>query len=46
MRDDVHLDPVALWRAPLSVQDVVQVVVTPFSHAMHAATHWFMSFAL
>jgi hypothetical protein len=26
-------------RAPLSVHDVVQVVVTPFSHLMQACTH-------
>lgn len=29
--------------APLSVQDVVQVTVLPWSHALQALTHWFMS---
>ena len=29
--------------APLRLQDVVQVTVLPWSHALHAATHWFMS---
>ena len=29
-------------RAPLSVQDVEQVLVTPLSQAMHTATHCFM----
>jgi hypothetical protein len=33
-------------RAPLSIQDVEQVVVTPFSQAMQAATHCFMSLGL
>ena len=28
------------------VQDVAQVVVTPFSHLMHAATHCLKSFGL
>lgn len=29
--------------APLRVHDVVQVTVLPWSHALQAATHWFMS---
>jgi hypothetical protein len=33
-------------RAPLSVQDVEQVVITPRSQARHTATHWFMSLGL
>jgi hypothetical protein len=33
-------------RAPLSVQDVEQVVVTPLSQAMHTATHCFMFLGL
>ena len=32
--------------APLSVQAVEQVVVTPRSQAMHTATHCFMSLGL
>jgi len=33
-------------RAPFKVQDVAQVVVTPLSHLMHAATHCLKSFRL
>src|SRR5947209_17277033 len=29
--------------APLSVQEVVQVTVLPWSHDLQALTHWFMS---
>ena len=38
--------PVSLQCAPLSVQEVVQVVVMPRSQAMQAATHCFMSLGL
>jgi hypothetical protein len=31
-------------RAPFRVHDVVQVVVMPFSHLMHTATHCLISF--
>ena len=27
-------------RAPFSVQEVLQVVVTPWSHCLQTATHW------
>lgn len=30
-------------RAPLRVQEVVQVTVVPRSHDLQALTHWFMS---
>jgi hypothetical protein len=32
--------------APLSVQEVLQVVVTPCWHFLQAATHWLISFGL
>jgi hypothetical protein len=37
---------VAVSRAPFRVQDVVQVVVTPFWHFLQAATHWSIAFGL
>ena len=33
-------------RAPFKVHDVAQVVVTPFSHLIHASTHCLRSFGL
>ena len=43
---EVRAKPACVQRAPLSVQEVVQVVVMPRSQAMQAATHCFMSLGL
>jgi hypothetical protein len=34
------------YRAPFSVQEVVQVVILPWSHLMQALTHWSMTLGL
>jgi hypothetical protein len=44
-RDGLQMRECICQRAPFRVQDVEHVVVTPFWHLMHAATHCLKSFA-